>query len=75
MIWSKGVTQKIISVTQLKLLKEFDSAGECTVWLREHGFKAFGRVTIEKVRHRVWFNPKLIDRRRVEAHFKMEMKV
>jgi len=74
MNWSKGVTQKVISVTQLALVKEFDSVGDRTIWLREHGFKAFGRVTIRKVRHRVWFNPKLIDRRRVEAHFKMEMK-
>ncbi len=66
--------KRVMSITQLKLLKEFKSTGERTVWLREHGFKAFGRVTIGKVRHRVWFNPKLIDRRRVKAHFETEMK-
>jgi len=70
----KGVTQRIMSVTQLKILKDFESNSECTLWLREKGFRTFGRITINNVRHQVWFNPKMIDKRRVRAHFKLEMK-
>ncbi len=70
----RGVSQRVISVSQLGLIKEFDSAGERVLWLREHGFKSFGRVTIRNVRHQVWFEPKLIRKDRVKAHFKMEMK-
>jgi len=71
----KGVTQRVISVRQLKILKDFNNASEITLWLREKGFRTFGRITIDKIRHNVWFNPKLIDRRRVSTHFKLEMKV
>ena len=71
----RGVTQRVMSVTQLKILKDFKSASECTLWLREKGFRTFGRITINKVRHAVWFNPKMIDKRRVSNHFKREMKI
>ena len=70
----KGVAQRVISVRQLKLLKEFKSNGERTLWLREKGFRSFGRVTIGKVRHNLWFNPKLIRKDRVRSHFKKDMK-
>ena len=69
----KGVTQRVISVRQLKLLKEFKSNGERTLWLREKGFEKFGRVTVNNQRHEVWFNPKLIRKDRVKSAFKKEM--
>ena len=69
----RGVSMKVISVAQLALVKEFDNAGDRVLWLREHGFKSFGRVTIRKVRHPLWFNPKLIRKDRVKGFFKREM--
>ena len=73
MIMAKGVTQRVISVTQLKLCKEFKSNGERTLWLREKGFEKFGRVTVNNQRHEVWFNPKVIRKDRVKSAFKKEM--
>jgi len=70
----RGVSQRVISVSQLGLIKEFKSAGERVLWFREHGFKSFGRVTIREVRHQIWFHPKLIRKDRVKQAFKMEMK-
>ena len=70
----RGVSQRVISIAQLELVKEFKSAGDRVLWFREHGFKSFGRVTIRRVRHHLWFNPKLIRKDRVRSHFKLEMK-
>ncbi len=65
---------KVISVTQLKLLREFKSDSERRLWLREQGFELFGRVTVDKTRHYLWFNPELIRKDRVLAHFKKEIR-
>ena len=71
----RGVTQRVMSMSQLKLLKEFDSDLERRIWLREKDFRVFGRITVDGIRHNVWFNPKMIDKRRVSSHFKREMKI
>ena len=70
----KGVTGRVISITQLKILKDFNNASKATLWLKQQGFKKFGRVTVDKQRHEVWFNPILIRRDRVRKAFKKEMK-
>ncbi len=70
----RGVSQRVISVKQLELSEEFKNSGERTIWLREKGFKSFGRVTVNNVRHNLWFNPKLIRKDRVKANFKRIMK-
>jgi len=54
-----------------KVVKYSDTQG--ILWLRENGYVLFGRITIKGNRHQVWFNPKLIRKDRVKAHFKKEM--
>ena len=54
-----------------KVVKYSDTQG--IQWLRENGYVLFGRITIKGNRHQVWFNPKLIRKDRVKAHFKKEM--
>ena len=68
----KGVTDKIVSIRQLKLLKEFKTNGEVIVYLRRLGFVSYGRrVNINGTNHTLWFRG--IPESKVKKQFKKEM--
>ena len=51
-----GVTDKVVSIRQLKELKDFSSNGEAIVWLRVQGFTRYdNRINFLGVNHTVWF--------------------
>jgi len=74
MIQSRGVTDRVISVRQLKLVENFSSNGEIVVWLRKRGYVRYDKkILYDGKPHIVWF--KDIPQSKINKHFRQSMEV
>ena len=56
MIFGRGVTPKVVSSRQLKLLESFDSNGDVTKLLRNNGYVKYDKkINVENLHHNVWY--------------------
>ena len=77
---SRGVTDKVISVRQLKLVQDFSSNGEVIVLLRRLGYVRHDKkILYEGTAHVVWYRPKGIKgygilKSKINKHFRESMR-
>ncbi len=56
MIYGSGVTKKVVSSRQLKLLQEFKTNGELIKFLRAEGYVKYDKkINVENLHHNVWY--------------------
>ena len=78
---AKGVTDKVISVRQLKLVEEFSSNGEVVVWLRKRGYVRYDKkIAYDGTPHVVWYRPKGVNgygitKSMINKHFRKSMEI
>lgn len=79
MYGNKGVTDKVISVRQLKLVIEYSSNGEIVVLLRKLGYVRYDKkIAYDGTPHVVWYRPKGVNgygihKSNINKHFRKSM--
>ncbi len=52
----RGVTAKVVSSRQLKLLMNFENNGELSKFLRDEGYIKYDKkINVENLHHNVWY--------------------